>query len=58
MGKGKGGVEAWVAMVTPGRIIFECDGVDQKTAKEALRLAAQKLPIKTKFVMRRDLITN
>ena len=58
MGKGKGGVEAWVAMVTPGRIIFEWDGVDQKTAKEALRLAAQKLPIKTKFVMRRDLITN
>ena len=58
MGKGKGGVEAWVAMVTPGRIIFECDGVDQETAKEALRLAAQKLPIKTKFVMRRDLITN
>ena len=58
MGKGKGGVEAWVAMVTPGRIIFECDGVDKKTAKEALRLAAQKLPIKTKFVMRRDLITN
>ena len=58
MGKGKGGVEAWVAMVTPGRIIFECDGVDQKTAKEALRLAAQKLPIKTKFVMRRDLNTN
>ena len=58
MGKGKGGVEAWVAMVTPGRIIFECDGVDRETAKEALRLAAQKLPIKTKFVMRRDLITN
>ena len=58
MGKGKGGVEAWVAMISPGRIIFECDGVDQETAKEALRLAAQKLPIKTKFVMRRDLITN
>ena len=58
MGKGKGAVEAWVAMVTPGRIIFECDGIDKDTAKEALRLAAQKLPIKTKFVIRRDLITN
>lgn len=58
MGKGKGGVEAWVAMVSPGRMIFECDGVDRETAKEALRLAAQKLPIKTKFVIRRDLINN
>ena len=45
-------------MVTPGRIIFECDGVDQKTAKEALIIKSTKLPIKTKFVMRRDLITN
>ena len=55
MGKGKGGVEGWVACVSPGRIIFECDGVEMETAKEALRLAAQKLPIKTKFVIRRDL---
>ena len=55
MGKGKGGVEYWVATVSPGRILFECDGVDLKMAKEALRLAAQKLPIKTKFVIRRDL---
>ena len=58
MGKGKGGVEGWVACVSPGRIIFECDGVDMETAKEALRLAAQKLPIKTKFVIRRDLQKN
>jgi large subunit ribosomal protein L16 len=58
MGKGKGGVEGWVACVSPGRIIFECDGVDMQTAKEALRLAAQKLPIKTKFIIRRDLQNN
>ena len=58
MGKGKGAVEGWVACVSPGRIIFECDGVDMETAKEALRLAAQKLPIKTKFVIRRDLKIN
>lgn len=58
MGKGKGGVEGWVSMVNPGRMLFECDGVDIDTAKEALRLAAQKLPIKTKFVVRRDLQNN
>ena len=58
MGKGKGGVEGWVACVSPGRIIFECDGIDLETAREALRLAAQKLPIKTKFVIRRDLQNN
>ena len=58
MGKGKGGVEGWVACISPGRILFECDGIDMKTAKEALRLAAQKLPIKTKFVIRRDLQNN
>ncbi len=55
MGKGKGGVEYWAATISPGRMLFECDGVDLETAKEALRLAAQKLPIKTKFVIRRDL---
>ena len=55
MGKGKGGVEYWAATVSPGRMLFECDGVDLEMAKEALRLAAQKLPIKTKFVIRRDL---
>ncbi|MFN5424403.1 MAG: ribosomal protein L16, partial [Bacteroidota bacterium] len=43
------------AVVEPGRIIFECDGVSQETAKEAMKLAAQKLPIATKFVIRRDL---
>ena len=55
MGKGKGAPEYWAACVSPGRMLFECDGVDMETAKEALRLAAQKLPIKTKFVIRRDL---
>ena len=58
MGKGKGAPEYWAATVSPGRILFECDGVDLETAKEALRLAAQKLPIKTKFVIRRDLQKN
>ena len=54
MGKGKGAPELWVATVKPGKIIFEIDGVPSELAKEALRLAAQKLPIKTKFVVRRD----
>ncbi|MDE3144863.1 MAG: 50S ribosomal protein L16 [Bacteroidota bacterium] len=55
MGKGKGNPEFWAAVVEPGRILFECDGVTEATAKEAMELAAQKLPIKTKFVIRRDL---
>ena len=54
MGKGKGSPEYWVAVVKPGRIMFEAEGVPLETAKEAMRLAAQKLPIKTKFVVRRD----
>ena len=54
MGKGKGSPEGWVAVVKPGRVLFELSGVSQKLAKEALRLAAQKLPIKTKFVTRRE----
>lgn len=54
MGKGKGSPEGFVAPVTPGRILFEADGVPYAIAKEALRLAAQKLPIATKFVVRRD----
>ena len=54
MGKGKGAPELWVAIVKPGKIIFEVDGVPLGIAQEALRLAAQKLPIKTKFVVRRD----
>ena len=54
MGKGKGNPEGYVAPVTPGRIIIEVEGVPFDIAKEALRLAAQKLPVTTKFVVRRD----
>lgn len=54
MGKGKGNLEFWAAVVKPGRILFECEGVPMQVAQEALELAAQKLPIKTKFVVRRD----
>ncbi len=54
MGKGKGAPEYFVARVTPGRIMFEADGVPMEIAKEAMRLAAQKLPVTTKFVVRRD----
>ena len=54
MGKGKGAPEYWVANVRPGTILFEATGVSLEIAKEALRLAAQKLPVKTKFVVRRD----
>ena len=54
MGKGKGNPEGFVAPVTPGRIIIEVEGVSYDIAKEALRLAAQKLPVTTKFVVRRD----
>ena len=56
MGKGKGAPEYWVAVVRPGTIMFEAGGVKTEMAKEALRLAAQKLPIKTKFVVRKDYI--
>ncbi len=56
MGKGKGAPEYWVAVVRPGRVIFEAEGVPMEVAKEALRLAAQKLPIQTKFVVRRDYV--
>ena len=55
MGKGKGGVEYWVAPVKPGRILYEMEGVDEKAAIEALRLAAYKLPIPTKIVTRSDI---
>jgi large subunit ribosomal protein L16 len=55
MGKGKGNPEYWAAVIEPGRILFECDGVTEATAKEAMGLASQKLPIKTKFIVRRDL---
>jgi len=56
MGKGKGAPEYWAAVVKPGRIMFELDGVTLEIAQEALRLAAQKLPITTKFVVRRDYV--
>ena len=54
MGKGKGSPEYWVAVIRPGTIIFEVDGVPHEVAQEALRLAAQKLPVLTKFVVRPD----
>ena len=54
MGKGKGNPEYWAAVVEPGRILFEADGVSEQVAKDAFLLAAAKLPIKTKFIIRRD----
>ncbi|UOF91901.1 50S ribosomal protein L16 [Fodinisporobacter ferrooxydans] len=56
MGAGKGSPEKWVAVVKPGRIMFELAGVPEETAREALRLAAHKLPIKTKFVKREEMV--
>ncbi len=56
MGKGKGNPEYWAAVVQPGRILFEADGVTLQVAKEAFELAAQKLPIATKFIVRRDYV--
>ena len=55
MGSGKGAPDHWVAVVKPGRVLYEIQGVDEALAREALKLAAQKLPIKTKFVSRADL---
>ena len=54
MGSGKGSPEGWVAVVRPGRVMFELAGVDESLAREAMRLAGHKLPVKTKFVMRED----
>ena len=54
MGKGKGSPEFWVAVIKPGRVLFELSGVEESTAKEALRLAAYKLPLPTRFVNRND----
>ncbi|MGG7643243.1 50S ribosomal protein L16 [Rhodovulum sp. YNF3179] len=54
MGKGKGSVEYWAAKVKPGRVMFEIDGVSESVAKEALRLAAMKLPLQTRIVVRED----
>jgi len=56
MGKGKGAPEYFVARVSPGRILFEAEGVSFETAKEAMRLGAQKLPVQTKFILRRDFV--
>ena len=56
MGKGKGAPEGFVAIVKPGRIMFEIDGVEPEVAYEALRLAAQKMPVRTKVITRRDLV--
>lgn len=55
MGSGKGSPEYWVAVVKPGRVLFEMDGISEEQAREAMRLAGNKLPIKTKFVCREDL---
>ena len=54
MGSGKGSPEYWVAVVKPGRVMFEMDGVNEEVAREAMRLAGHKLPIKTKFMIRED----
>ena len=56
MGKGKGNLDFWAAVVRPGTIMFECEGVSLQVAREAMELAAQKLPIKTKFVVRPDFV--
>ncbi len=55
MGKGKGNPEEWVALVKPGRMMYEMEGVDEATAREAMRLAAHKLPVRTRFVIRGQL---
>jgi large subunit ribosomal protein L16 len=54
MGKGKGAPEQWVAVIRPGKVLFEMEGVDRATAFDAMRLAAHKLPIKTKFISREN----
>ena len=54
MGKGKGAPEAWVAVVKPGRVLFEMEGVEESVAREAMRLASHKLPVRTRFVTRQD----
>jgi len=57
MGSGKGAVDHWVAVVKPGRVLFEMAGIEEEIAKEALRLAGYKMPIKTKFIKRTDPVT-
>jgi large subunit ribosomal protein L16 len=56
MGKGKPGPDHWVAVIKPGRVLYEIQGVDEEIAKEAFRLAAHKLPFKTKFIKRREVL--
>ena len=56
MGKGKSGPDHWVAVIKPGRILYEIQGVDEETAREAFRLASHKLPFKTKFIKRREVL--
>jgi large subunit ribosomal protein L16 len=56
MGKGKGSPEEWVAVVKPGKIMYEMEGVSEEVAREAFRLAARKLPIRSRFVMREELL--
>jgi large subunit ribosomal protein L16 len=56
MGKGKGSPEAWVAVIKPGRVLYEIKGVPEATAREALRLASHKLPVTTRFVSRQDVL--
>ena len=56
MGTGKGAPEYWVAVVKPGRMLYEIEGVDESVAKEALRLASHKLPIETRFVRREEMV--
>ena len=56
MGKGKGSPEAWVAVIKPGRVLYEIKGVPEATAREALRLASHKLPVATRFVSRQDVL--
>lgn len=58
MGKGKGSLEYWAGVVKPGKVIFEIEGVSLELAQKAMRLAAQKLPIKTKFIVRRDYVSD
>jgi large subunit ribosomal protein L16 len=56
MGKGKGAPDHWVAVVRPGKVLFEMEGVTPEVAAEAMRLASNKLPLKTRFVMRHDVV--
>jgi large subunit ribosomal protein L16 len=58
MGKGKGSPESWVAVVKPGRVMFELEGVNRETAQKAMALAAAKMPVKTKFIVREEAHTN